>query len=132
MRELRAYAQLRGLHGPETVPAWQSHLPNTVANEAMNRRKLQPARQVDGLACGQSSNARSAAKQDIAIICRALSELPPDCQAAFRLVRLECLSYDEAARRLHLRPYQVRRQVAHALAYCLRAVESATREEGPV
>lgn len=129
-----AYVQLLGLHHPETVHFLQGYLFRTADNLAKNRIKQRAQRRRNdelvffdqAFEDSRSPERSCAGDRDIATVYRALSELPPNCREAFRLVRLEELSIDEAAKRLNVTPRHIRRSIARALAYCLAAVESAT------
>lgn len=128
-----AYVQLLGLNQPETVHFLQGYLFRTAANLAKNRIKQRvQRRRTDELVFFDAAleDSRSpervcAGDRDVAMVYEALQELPPNCREAFRLVRLEGLSSDEAAQRLNLHPRQVRRFVARALAHCITAVNPA-------
>lgn len=134
-----AYVQLLGLHQPETVHFLRGYLYRTADNLAKNRIKQRVQRRRNdelvyfdqAFEDSRSPERSCAGDRDIAIVYRALSELPANCREAFRLVRLEELSIDEAAKRLNLTPRHIRRNIARALAYCLAAVEAAPKQGGP-
>jgi RNA polymerase sigma-70 factor (ECF subfamily) len=134
-----AYVQLLGLHQPEAVHFLQGYLFRTAANLAKNRIKQRVRRRRSdeivffdtSFEDNRSPERAWAGDREIAIVYRALNELPPNCRESFRLVRLEELSVDEAARRLNLTPRHIRRNIARALAYLLAAVESAATQGGP-
>lgn len=67
------------------------------------------------------------AHEELAMILRAVQELPPRCRAAFILVRVQGVSVDEAAQRMGLTPGTVWRYLARATAHCQRCVDE-TRE----
>jgi RNA polymerase sigma-70 factor (ECF subfamily) len=127
-----AYVQLLGLDHPEAVHFLQGYLFRTAANLATNRLKQRAQRRRDDeLVFFESEDARSpervwAADRKVASIRQALNELPANCREAFRLVKIEGLSSDEAADRLQLHPRRVRRYVARALAHCLACMEGAS------
>ena len=133
-----AYVQLLGLHHPETVHFLQGYLFRTAANLAKNRIKQRiQRRRNDELVFfdtsfedNRSPERACAGDRDIDIVYRALNELPANCRESFRLVRIEELSIDEAAKRLKITPRHIRRNIARALAHCFAAVESATKQGG--
>lgn len=55
-----------------------------------------------------------------------LAELPLKCAESFRLVRVEQMSFAEAAKRLGLTERMIRIHVARALAYCQERLEGVT------
>jgi RNA polymerase sigma factor (sigma-70 family) len=55
-----------------------------------------------------------------------LAELPLKCAESFRLVRVEQMSFAEAAARLGLTERMIRIHVARALAYCQERLEGVT------
>lgn len=126
-----AYVQLLGLHRPETVHFLQGYLFRTAANLAKNRIKQRiQRRRNDELAFfdtaledGRSPERVCVGDRDVAVVYQALKGLPSGCREAFRLVRVEGLSSEQAARQLNLHPRQVRRYVARALAHCITALE---------
>lgn len=126
-----AYAQLLGRTHPETVRYLQGYLYRTAANLATNRLKQRAQRRRDNeLILFETEDFRSPervceADRDVDLMRRALSELPANCLEAFQLVKIDGLSSDEAAQRLHLHPRRVRRFVARALAHCLAVLEPA-------
>lgn len=61
-----------------------------------------------------------AGQQQLALIKRAIAELPPRCRQAFLLHRFDALSYREIARRMGTSERTVENQIAHALAVCRR------------
>ncbi|HEY0942509.1 MAG TPA: sigma-70 family RNA polymerase sigma factor [Steroidobacter sp.] len=134
----QAYVQLLGLDHPETVHFLQGYLFRTAANLAKNRIKQRiQRRRNDEIVFFDTSfeDSRSperawAGDREIAIVYRALNELPPNCRESFRLVRLEELSVDDAARRLKITPRHIRRNIARALAHLMAAVESAATQGG--
>lgn len=134
-----AYVQLLGLDQPEAVRFLQGYLFRTAANLATNRLKQRAFRQRSAdlvffeLEHQDTRSPERAweAKWSVASVYQALNELPANCREAFRLVRLEGLSSEEAGRRLNLHPRRVRRYVARALTHCLAVLEPAAQESPP-
>ncbi|HEY0938739.1 MAG TPA: RNA polymerase sigma factor [Steroidobacter sp.] len=130
-----AYVQLLGLDHPETVHFLQGYLFRTASNLAKNRIKQRIQRRRNdeivffdtSFEDNRSPERAWAGDREIAVVYRALNELPPTCRESFRLVRLEELSVDEAAKRLNITPRHIRRNIARALAYLLAAVEAAAK-----
>ena len=65
------------------------------------------------------------AKQELALLQQAISELPPKCRTAFLLHRLHHLSYNQIAQRLGVSQGTVEKHISHALAYCRLRVNRA-------
>lgn len=61
-----------------------------------------------------------AGRQQLAILVRALAELPADCRAALLLNRLEGLSHAEVGTRLGISPSMVSKHIMRALRHCAR------------
>lgn len=128
-----AYVQLLGLPRPEAVQFLRGYLFTTAANLAKNRIKQRIQRRRNdeivfydtSMEDTRSPERACAGHRDIAIIYQALDELPLNCREAFRLVRLEELSVDEAAKRLKVTPRHIRRNIARALEHCTAAVEAS-------
>lgn len=131
-----AYVQLLGLRDPSTVSYLRAFLFRTALNLATDRIRQRTSRQrIDELMPLQSEEARSperasAAEQELALLNRALEELPEACRQAFVLVHFEELSFDEAAKQLGLHPRRVRRFVARAVEHCHRVVYEGGSHQG--
>jgi RNA polymerase sigma factor (sigma-70 family) len=131
-----AYVRLLGLHDANTLGFLHALLYRTAANLATDRLRQRTRRQrLDELLLLETDEKRSpehasAAEQELALLSRALEELPEACRQAFLLVHFEELSVDEAARRLGLHPRRVRRFVARAIEHCHRVVYDDNRHHG--
>lgn len=75
---------------------------------------------------GASPERSARAAQAISRLPNLLAELPFNCSESFRLVRVEQLSFVEAAERLNLTERMVRIHVARALAYCQERLDGVT------
>ena len=131
-----AYVRLLGLRDASTLSFLHALLYRTAANLATDRLRQRTRRQrLDGLVFFEEEQAcspedESAAEQELALISRALEELPEVCRQAFVLVNFEELSFDEAARRLDLHPRRVRRFVARAIEHCHRVINEDDTHHG--
>jgi RNA polymerase sigma factor (sigma-70 family) len=132
-----AYVQILGLGDTGTVSYLQAYLFKTAANIATDRlRQRTTRRRIDALVFLESAiEARSpenasAAEQELALVNRALEELPELCRQAFLLVQFENVSFDEAAARLGLHPRRVRRFVARAIEHCHRVLSESDSHHG--
>lgn len=119
-----AYVRLLRLHQPETISHLRAFLFKTAANLALDRLRargrrpqirsmheaelavfhLSPDRQIEG-------------EESVAILGRALAELPFKCRKAFLLHRLHGLSRQEIGARLGIGERMVRLYLARALEH---------------
>jgi RNA polymerase sigma factor (sigma-70 family) len=132
-----AYVQLLGLHSPGTIGFLQGYLFRTAANLATNRlRQRTRRRRIDELVffdaplVHRSPEPTWAARQELALIHRAIEELPATCRLAFLMVKFEDASVDDVSRELGLHPRRVRRFVARAIEHCQKALEEASDFRG--
>jgi RNA polymerase sigma-70 factor (ECF subfamily) len=120
-----AYARLLQLHEPGAVSLMRAYLFKTAANIAVDRARQRIARArldqaifleepVDAV----SPDRRVLAAEELAIVERALNELPPKCRRAFILHRFEEWSAEQIAAELGIRTRMVRRYVSRAAIYC--------------
>lgn len=61
-------------------------------------------------------------KQDLALLCRAIEQLPPKCQQVFLLSRARGMTYPEIAKHCGISVKMVEKHISHALAVCLKKV----------
>ena len=119
-----AYVRLLRLHQPETISYLRAFLFKTAANLALDRIRargrrpptrsmheaelavfhLSPDRQIEG-------------EESVAVLSRALEELPVKCRKAFLLHRLDGLSRQEIGARLGIGERMVRLYLARALEH---------------
>lgn len=120
-----AYVQLLGLDQPDSVSFLKAYLFRTAVNIAKDRVKQKSRRRrieeihlfgperVDS----SSPEAEWGADRDLATMRQELDQLPALCREAFELVRLEGLSFDEAAIRLGMNSRRVRRYVHRVMQH---------------
>jgi RNA polymerase sigma-70 factor (ECF subfamily) len=132
-----AYVQLLGLHSPGTIGFLQGYLFRTAANLATNRLKQRTRRRridelvfFDAPLTHRSPEPTWAARQELALIHRAIEELPPVCRAAFLMIKFDDASVDDVARELGLHPRRVRRLVARAIEHCQKTLREASDLRG--
>ena len=97
-----AYLQLLGLHSPGTVGFLQGYLFRTAANLATNRLKQRARRRridelvfFDAPTVHRSPEPTWAARQELALIHRAIEELPATCRLAFLMVKFDDASVED-------------------------------------
>lgn len=66
-------------------------------------------------------------RQELAVLCRAIDELPPKCRVVFLLSREHGLTMKEIAARLGLSEKTVEKHIARAMIQCREAVRAAGR-----
>jgi RNA polymerase sigma factor (sigma-70 family) len=132
-----AYLQLLGLHSPGTIGFLQGYLFRTAANLATNRLKQRTRRRridelvfFDAPMAHRSPEPTWAARQELALIHRAIEELPAACRLAFLMVKFDDASVDDVARELGLHPRRVRRLVARAIEHCQKVLQDASDRHG--
>jgi RNA polymerase sigma-70 factor (ECF subfamily) len=132
-----AYVRLLQLDHPETISFLRAFLFKTASNLAMDRlrarRRTPPvyaARDEDFAAFHLSPERQYAGEQMIAVLRRALDELPAKCRQIFVLHRLEGLSRAEIAIRMGLGERMVRLYMARALEHLRRRLDDASDDRG--
>jgi len=124
-----AYVKLLQLESePGTVSYLRAYLYRIAENLAIDRIRQRRSRsQYNHLESGselfdEGGTERAVlASQELAILKRAITELPDTCRRAFYLHKLEDRSLEEVAGMLHLKERMVRRHVRRAIVYiCLR------------
>ena len=133
-----AYARLLALQRPGAISLLGGYLWRTAVNLAMDRRRGQAVR--NRFTRGAVSFAEKLdpsaewtceARERLAIVERAISELPPKCLEAFVLHVLNGLKHDEVGQKMGISPETARKYVARSLEYlqtCLDAAD-ATRSK---
>lgn len=128
-----AYAKLLNLGSEPAISFHRAYLfriAQNLATDLLRRRAYIERPTADGLDlwpdAGASPERSASAAQAVDRLPALLAELPRNCAEAFRLVRLEQLSFAEAAVRLGLTERMVRIHVARALAYCQERLDGIT------
>lgn len=128
-----AYAKLLSL-GPDAAigfhRAYLFRIAQNLATDLLRRRAYTERSAPDVLEfhADPAANPERAAgaAQAVARLPALLAELPFNCAEAFRLVRVEQLSFAEAGARLQLTERMIRIHVARALAHCQLRLEGIT------
>lgn len=132
-----AYARLLNLDSTQAVSyhrAFLFRIAQNLATDMLRRRRLMEMPDPGGIELSpdpamdpeRSARARIAVERLPAL----LAELPAKTRDAFRLVRLEERSFDEAAAQLGITPRMVRIHVARALVHCQQRLEDAVDDQG--
>lgn len=128
-----AYARLLNLGSEPAISFHRAYLFRIAQNLATDllRRRAYVERPADDALdlwpdAGTSPERSASAAQAVARLPALLAELPHKCAESFRLVRVEELSFGEAATRLGLTERMVRIHVARALAYCQERLDGIT------
>ena len=128
-----AYAKLLNLGSDSAVSFHRAYLfriAQNLATDLLRRRAHIEQPMTDDLGMwpdpGASPERSARAAQAVDRLPELLAELPFNCAEAFRLVRIEQLSFAEAAARLELTERMVRIHVARALAYCQERLDGIT------
>jgi RNA polymerase sigma-70 factor (ECF subfamily) len=130
-----AYAKLLALDRPGSVSFLAGYLWRTAANLAIDRRRQRTVRErfADIEAQGEEKLAPSAervaeGRQRLAIVERAIGELPPRCLEAFNLRVLCGMRFEDVGREMRVSERMAQIYVARALEYlqsCLDAADAS-------
>jgi RNA polymerase sigma factor (sigma-70 family) len=119
-----AYVKLLQLDAPEVAGFLRAYLFRIAENLAFDRLRQRRSRgrlddllSLEELNLEASAERTAIAREELALIERAVSELPPKCQEAFRQHRLGDLPIDEVAQRMNVSERMVRKHVTRALVY---------------
>ncbi len=119
-----AYVHLLQLDQPEAISYLRAFLFRTAANLAVDRlrqrgrrRHVTPLTDADIATFELSPEREIAGQQSMAILLRAVEELPAKCRQAFLLHRFHELHVDEIAARMDIGACMVRRYIARALEH---------------
>lgn len=132
-----AYVRLLRLDQPEAIGYLRAFLFKTAANLAIDRLRARgrrpPMRSMAERDLGVfdlSPERQVASVQSIAVLRRAIAELPLKCRQAFLMHRLEGLSCLEIAGRMGLTERMIRRYVARAVEHLRVRLDEAEGKEG--
>lgn len=127
-----AYAKLLALDRPGTISLLAGYLWRTAVNLAMDRRRrkaLQDGFNRSAVLLGEkldaSAESTCEARERLAIVERALGELPPKCIEAFVLHVLNGLKHDEVGQKMGISPETARKYVARSLEYLQTCLDAA-------
>jgi RNA polymerase sigma factor (sigma-70 family) len=119
-----AYVRLLRLHHPETISYLRAFLFKTAANLAVDRLRARgrcpptrPMHDMELAVFHLSPDRQIEGEESVAILDRALAELPHKCREAFLLHRLQGMSRQEIGVRLGIGERMVRLYLARALEH---------------
>ena len=116
-----AYVRLLQLEEPAQPSFLRAYLFKVASNVATDLLRRKHARlrreQADDDQIFAAQERSLIAREELAVIARALADLPPRCREAFRLSREEGLSNIEIAQRLGISDRMVRRYLIRSLEY---------------
>lgn len=129
-----AYVRLLELESTGAVSFLRGYLFKVASNLAIDRlrrqhsrARLDPVQPVEDFLDLATPERAVIAREELAHLGKVLGELPAKYQEAFRLHRVEDLTFEEIAQRMGLKDRMVRRYVANALLYLRLRREGATR-----
>jgi RNA polymerase sigma factor (sigma-70 family) len=133
-----AYAKVLALDRPGTVSFLAGYLWRIAANLAIDRSRQRAARARAGDVAAQPAG-RSAPstefvvelRQRLAIVVRAISELPPRCRQAFLLRVVEGQRFGRVGREMGITDRMVKIHVARAMEYLQHCLDSAETPRKP-
>jgi RNA polymerase sigma-70 factor (ECF subfamily) len=127
-----AYARVLALDRPGTISVLAGYLWRIAVNLAVDRRRQRTLRErfssaVRASAERQEFSAESMceARERLAIVERALGELPPKCIEAFVLHVLRGLKFDDVGREMGTSGEMARKHVARSLEYLQTRLDAA-------
>jgi len=128
-----AYVRMLQLHSPGVVSFLSGYLFKTAANIAIDRMRSRAVqRRVTAKTDGQESHdappdQHLEAREQLELIQRFVDELPPKCQQAFLLHRIDNLSPPEIASRLGVTKRMVHHYLVRAMAHVQSGLDAATK-----
>ena len=127
-----AYAKLLGLDEPAAVNHFRAYLFRVAGNLAIDRLKQRHRRaELRTVAFAGAENASPSpekaldAAQELALVRKAVKELPAKCRTAFLLHKVHQLPVTETAQRMQLSVRMVQLYVARAVAHCAEKLQAA-------
>jgi RNA polymerase sigma factor (sigma-70 family) len=119
-----AYVRLLQLDAPEAAGFLRAYLFRIAENLAFDRLRQRRSRgrldtliSLEELNLEASAERAAIAREELALIEQAVSELPPKCQEAFRQHRLADIPIGDVASRMKVSERMVRKHVTRALVY---------------
>jgi len=119
-----AYVRLLQLDQPNAIGFLRGYLFRIAANLAVDRARARAPREraavelFEELGDPDEIEHHAIRREEFAIVCAALKELPPKCQKAFLLHVIEGYSHHETARAVGCNERMVRYHVTRALVHC--------------
>jgi len=135
-----AYVHLLQLNHPETVSYLRAYLFKTAANLVVDRLRQRGRRQLvasvsdlDFAAFELTPERHLSGEQTLAVMGRAIAELPPKCRQAFLLHRVQGVPIADIGERMQIGECMVRRYIARALDLIRQRLDlGAAASLGPV
>ena len=131
-----AYVRVLELESTGAVSFLRGYLFKVASNLAIDRLRRQQSRArldsvqpVEDFLDLATPERAVIAREELAYLGKVLAELPAKYQEAFRLHRVEDLTFEEIAQRMGLKDRMVRRYVANALLYLRLRREGAMRDD---
>jgi RNA polymerase sigma factor (sigma-70 family) len=119
-----AYVKILQLDNPGATSFLQAYLFRIAENLALDhlrqrrsRGRLDQLNCVDDIFSDLGPERTAIARQELALLARAVAELPPKCQEAFRLYKLEDRPLSDVATLMGISERMVRKHVYRALIY---------------
>jgi RNA polymerase sigma-70 factor (ECF subfamily) len=133
-----SYARLLGLDQPDVLGFLRAYLFKTAAHLAIDRLRHRATRRSAGprleasygLSDTPTPEDIAASEQEASLVSRYLAELPPNCQQAFLLYRVQELSPAEVAAEMRISERMVRYYVVRAISHCRARLIAARVTEG--
>lgn len=133
-----AYARVLALDRPGTVSFLVGYLWRIAANLAIDRNRQRVARcRLDELAMQPTSRSAPStesvveSRQRLAIVARAVGELPPRCRQAFMLRVVEGRRFAQVGREMGITGRMAKIHVARAMEYLRECLDSAEAPRKP-
>lgn len=130
-----AYVKLLQLDRPGAISFLRAYLFRTAANLAVDRlrrrsraQRLEPVYDEDELTDTRSPGRQAIASEELAIVRRALLELPEHYRQAFLMRRFDELDTTTIGQRLGVKETQVRTYLRRVVAYCQLRVDGVSAE----
>lgn len=134
-----AYVRLLQLDRPDAASLLRSYLFRIAQNLAIDRLRQRNVRHrsaaaveaelFEQLSVQDDPERRTLASEALVFISKCLEELPPACQRAFWLHRVQGASVAEIAADLGVTERMVRHHLGRALVYCQLRLKGASKEE---
>jgi RNA polymerase sigma factor (sigma-70 family) len=127
-----AYVRLLNLDDSGAVSFLRAFLFKTASNLAVDRlrsrnrqRQARDAGLCDELREAPTPDREAANAQEVEIVRRLISELPPKCRRAFLLHRIHGVEFAQIAKQMQLSERMVRHYVLRAVLYCRAGLDAA-------
>jgi RNA polymerase sigma-70 factor (ECF subfamily) len=132
-----AYVRILSLHEPGAISFLRAFLFKTAANIAVDRVRSQQrrlhsasARLFEELRPGPSSPEQLlGGAQELDVVRRLLSELPPKCRRALLLHRVSGLATEDIAAQMGLSERMIRHYIMRGVAYCRSGLDALSAEK---